>query len=189
MWLFGLLLPFYFCLFVCLFCCLYVLSYLSVCVHNLVFVSWGLYIWAYGQNAINHLKSFSFPPLSPLSAQHLCGLSLCFLCVHCCWVLSERFPPSLSSSLPLSTQHLGGLSYSVGVFPFCVLGLCVCVCLALLLCGCVEVMCTQQCCIVSGPEHSSGPVWSPAQQVGQPWWGCGYWCCYPGKNKQMLSWI
>ena len=35
------------------------MSYLSVCVHNLV-LYFAVYIWAYGQNTINRLKSEDF---------------------------------------------------------------------------------------------------------------------------------
>ena len=49
------------CLFVCLVlvCFVVCMFYLSVSVHNLVYVFWGLYIWAYG----NKPREVS-PPLS-----------------------------------------------------------------------------------------------------------------------------
>ena len=171
--------PFLF-LFVCFVVCM---SYLFVSVHNLVYMFWGLYMGLWPK-CNKSSEVFLLPsPLPSLCTAFMWLVSvfpLCVLVLGFVWTL-----PTVSVFLSSSTQHLGGLSYSVSVFPFCEF-FCVCICLALLLCGCVEVMCTQQCCVVSGPEHSSGPVWSPAQQVGQPWWGCGYWCCYPGKNQNML---
>ena len=150
----------------------------------------GVCIWAYGQNAINHLKSevFLFP--SPLPS--LCTVFMWLVSVFpsCALLLGFVWTPRIISVflsllctafrwLVIQCRCVSFLCVGVGSF-----FVCVCVCLVLLVSGCVEVMCTQQYCIVSGPEHSSGPVWSPTQQVSQPWWGCGYWCCYPGKKPK-----
>ena len=106
--------PFLF-LFVCFVVCV---SVLFVSVHNLVYMSWGLYMGLWPK-CNKSSEVFLLP--SPLPS--LCTAFMWLVSVFPLYVLLLGFVwtlPTVSVFLSPSTQHLGGLSYSVSVFPFCV---------------------------------------------------------------------